>query len=239
MDYVVKTAQFEGPLDVLLDVIERRKMDITRVSLAAITDQYVAYVKAHNTEISLQHMAQFLSVAAKLILMKSYALLPLLAPDEEEEAELHALELQLAALKAFKDNHARFAAFVAAARPAYGNDGIWGQVPVFCPPPRACAADLEAAFRRALYAIPRLEELEKRIMRDVLSLEKRIAAIQDRVQKRATVAFSELTATAKTREDVVVSFLALLELVKQHIVVARQEERFAEITLHASQPARQ
>lgn len=231
MTYVVKTAQFEGPLDLLLDLIERQKMDITRVSLAAITDQYVAYVKAHE-DISLHNMAGFLSVAAKLILVKSYALLPLLQLDDDEEQDVRELERQLAALKAFKDNHAHFAVFMVSSSASYGNDGIWGQAPLFCPPPGVDGAALHMAFARALHTIPRLEDMEKRIVSDVVSLEKRIAAIQESVRTRVTVAFSELTAAAKSRVDVVVSFLALLELVKQKIIIARQDDRFAEIMLH-------
>lgn len=234
MTYVVKTTQFEGPLDLLLDLIEREQMDITRVSLAAITDQYVAYINAHDA-ISLQHMAEFLSVAAKLILVKSYALLPLLQLDDEEQQDVRALEQQLAALKVFKDNHVQFAAFMAQAQPSYGNEGIWGQAPLFCPPPDVDGAALHSAFLRILHTIPRLDDLEKRIMSDVISLEKRIAAIQESVRARATMAFSELTASATTRADVVVSFLALLELVKQKIIVARQDGRFADIMMHTNQ----
>lgn len=234
MTYIVKTTQFEGPLDLLLDLIEREKMDITRVSLAAITDQYVAYVKTHEA-ISLQHMAEFLSVAAKLILVKSYALLPLLQLDDDEEQDVRALEKQLAALKVFKDHQADFVAFMTHAQPSYGTAGMWGQTPLFCPPPDVDGAALHAAFLRTLHTIPRLDDVEKRIVSDVISLEKRIAAIQAHVRERATVAFSELTASATTRADVVVSFLALLELVKQKIVIARQNERFADIMMHNNQ----
>ncbi len=233
MTYVFKTEQFEGPLDLLLDLIERQKMDITRVSLAAITDQYVAYVKTHE-DISLQNMAAFLSVAAKLILVKSYALLPLLQLDDDEEQDVRELEKQLAALKAFKDHHAHFAAFIASSSASYGNDGMWGQAPLFCPPPNVNGAVVHAAFLRTLHTIPRLEDMEQRIVSDIISLETRIAAIQESVRARATVAFSDLTATATSRADVVVSFLALLELVKQKIIVARQDGRFAEILLHSN-----
>ena len=83
MMYQIKTEQFEGPLDLLLDLIEKEEVDITRVSLAKITDQYLEYINAQE-DISLHNLTDFLSVAAKLILIKSHALLPLLQLDEEE-----------------------------------------------------------------------------------------------------------------------------------------------------------
>lgn len=230
MVYQVKTEHFEGPLDLLLDLIEKEEVDITRVSLAKITDQYLAYINKRE-DISLHNLTDFLSVAAKLILVKSHALLPLLQLDDEEEEDLHELELQLAALKVFKDHSVIFNDFFENKKASYGNTGIWGQEAYFCPPEGITADELRRAFLTSLHTIPRVEELEEKIVSDVISLERRIVSIQKSVQSRAEVAFSEITANAKDRSEVVVSFLALLELVKQKIVVARQEGVFDDIVL--------
>lgn len=230
MTYQVKTEQFEGPLDLLLDLIEKEQVDITRVSLARITDQYLDHI-GKKENISLHHLADFLTVAAKLILIKSHALLPLLKLEDDEEEDLQELERQLAALKVFKDHSEKFAQFFMQAKSSYGNKGIWGQEAFFCPPEGIGVQDLRGAFLSSLHTIPRLEALEERIMSDVISLERRIMSIQRSVQERAEVAFSELTAHAKDRAEVVVSFLAILELVKQKIVIVKQKRLFDDIIL--------
>ncbi len=230
MTYQVKTEQFEGPLDLLLDLIEKERVDITRVSLARITDQYLDYISKKDN-ISLHHLADFLTVAAKLILIKSHALLPLLKLEDDEEDDLQELERQLAALKVFKDHSEKFVQFFTQAKSSYGNKGIWGQEAFFCPPEGIVVQDLRGAFLSSLHTIPRLEALEERIMSDVISLERRIMSIQRSVQERAEVAFSELTAHAKDRAEVVVSFLAILELVKQKIVIVKQKRLFDDIIL--------
>lgn len=230
MAYHIKTAQFEGPLDLLLDLIEKEKVDITRVSLAHITDQYLDYI-GKKEQISLHHLADFLTVAAKLILIKSHALLPLLRLEDDEEEDLQELERQLAALKVFKDHQEAFRQLFIDAESSYGNKGIWGQEAFFCPPENITVQDLRSAFLSSLHTIPRLEALEEKIMSDVISLERRIMLIQRSVQERAEVAFSEITAHAKDRAEVVVSFLAILELVKQKIVIVKQHALFEDIIL--------
>ncbi|PID55522.1 hypothetical protein CSB45_15610 [candidate division KSB3 bacterium] len=185
--------------------------------------------------ISLHNLTDFLSVAAKLILIKSQALLPLLQLDEEEESDLEELEKQLAALKVFKDHADTFHALFAHARTCYGNAGIWGQDVCFCPPPEPMTGeDMRRAFLAAIHTIPRIEELEEKIVSDVISLERRIVSIQKSVQERAEIAFSEITKNTTDRAEVVVSFLALLELVKQHIVVAKQGGVFDDIILKSN-----
>ena len=151
--------------------------------------------------------------------------------DEDEEEDLQELERQLAALKVFKDHQEMFRQFIQEARSSYANKGIWGQEPVFCPPEGINGEKLRNAFLFSLHAIPRLEALEEKIVSDVISLEKRIMLIQKSVQGRAAVAFSEITASAKDRAEVIVSFLALLELVKQKIIIAKQEHMFEDIIL--------
>jgi segregation and condensation protein A len=230
MSYKVKTEQFEGPLDLLLDLIEKEEVDITRVSLANITDEYLNYINTHD-DISLHNLTDFLSVAAKLILVKSHALLPLLQLDEEEENDLEELERQLAALKVFKDHNEKFNDFFIKAKGTYGNKGVWGQDAHFCPPKSITTNDLRSAFLFSLHTIPRMEELEEKIVSDVISLERRIVFIQKNVEEKATVVFSEITINAKDKSEVVVSFLAILELVKQQIVVARQKGIFDDIVL--------
>lgn len=230
MTYHVKTDEFEGPLDLLLNLIEKEEVDITRVSLARITDQYLSYIN-NRDDISLHNLTDFLSVAAKLILVKSHALLPLLQLDDDEEEDLQELERQLIALKVFKDHSVIFTRYFETAQNCYGNSGVWGQDAYFCPPDGLCSEDLRIAFLASLHTIPRMESLEEQIVSDVISLERRIVYIQRSVEERAIVVFAEITVNAKDRSEVVVSFLALLELVKQKIIIARQKGVFDDIIL--------
>jgi len=185
-------------------------------------------------EISLTHLADFLSVAAKLILIKSQALLPLLQFDSEEESDLVELERQLSALQAIKDVVPTLRTFFAQAQPHYARKGMWGHAVQFTPPPQLSANKLHHAFAQILYDIPALDKLEEKIITDIISLEKRIASVQELVSKRAHVAFSEIVQGATDKQEVVVSFLALLELVKQQIIVVRQDALFADIALQAN-----
>ncbi len=230
MTYQVKMEQFEGPLDLLLDLIEKEKVDITRVSLAKIADEYLDYINKHKN-ISLYNLADFLSVAAKLILIKSKALLPLLKLDDDEEEDLKELELQLAALEVFKRHNEIFKELFEQSQSMYGNGGVWGQDAYFCPPKNITVKDIRDAFLVSLHAIPRVEEMEEKIVSDVISLERRIAEIQHSVKNRAVTVFSDITADANDKSEVVISFLALLELVKQQIIIAKQSKIFADIEL--------
>jgi segregation and condensation protein A len=228
MDYSVKIEQFEGPLDLLLNLIEEEKLDITKISLAKVTDQYLDYIKSCEN-ISLQNLSSFLSVAAKLILIKSQALLPLLKLDEEEEAEIQDLEKQLSALKVFKEIVPKLSLFFISANSSFAHKGMWGMQPIFCPPESLTANDLKEAFLVSLTAIPELEKLEEKIISDVISLEKKIADIQQMIQNKAIKTFAEIQKNSKDKAEVVVSFLAILELVKQKIIIARQGGVFDDI----------
>ena len=97
-----KLEKFEGPLDLLLELIEKEELQITELSLAHVADQYLEHIK-NNSNIHLENLAEFLSVASKLILIKSRALLPILEFSQEEEAEIKDLAKQLEEYKKFKE----------------------------------------------------------------------------------------------------------------------------------------
>jgi segregation and condensation protein A len=232
MDYSVKIEEFEGPLDLLLNLIEEEKIDITKISLAKVTDQYLDYVKSYEN-ISLYNLSSFLSVAAKLILIKSQALLPLLQLDEDEEEEIHDLEQQLKALKVIKDIIPKFSAQFETAQSSFAHRGMWGMTPYFCPPEDLTAQDLREAFLVSLSSIPELEKMEEKIISDVVSLERKIIDVQKLIKNRAITSFSQMTKNSTNKAEVVVSFLAILELVKQKIVAVKQKGIYEDITFQA------
>jgi segregation and condensation protein A len=230
MPYNIKLEQFEGPLDLLLALTEQEKLDITRVSLAQIADQYLEYIGSAKN-ITLQNLSDFLSVAAKLILIKSKALLPLLEFTEEEEEEIKDLEHQLAEYKKFKEAAKKIAEIFDSPAVCFSREGFSGLGVVFCPPENLVAEDLAKAFSRVLGEIPVQEKLDEETVKEVLTLEEKIIHLQDVIRQRVQTSFSEIVANAKDRVEVVVSFLAMLELVKQRMIHVEQGELFSEIKL--------
>lgn len=230
MAYHIRLEQFEGPMDLLLSLIEKEKLDITQVSLAKVADQYLEYLRSGEA-ISLENLSSFLSIAARLILIKSRALLPILRFDDEEEEAMDDLEAQLRIYKRFREAAQRLGIMFGSARGAYARESFLGTQVVFYPPKNISAGDLRSHFLNVLGEIPVLEELPEKEIAAVVTLEEKILALQDTLAARAESSFSELAANAKDRVEVIVSFLAILELVKQRFIFVEQERFFADIRI--------
>ncbi len=230
MVYNIKIEQFEGPLDLLLQLTQQEKLDITRVSLAQIADQYLQYIsQAEN--ITLQNLADFLSVASRLILIKSKALLPLLEFSPEEEEEIKDLEHQLAEYKKFKDAAKVLELLLQNPNRFFSRESFIGQRVVFYPPEKITSDDLLKAFAKVLGEIPVVEKLEQEMIKEVLTLEEKILHLQEKLREKVQTSFAELIANATDKVEVVVSFLAMLEMVKQRLIHVEQGELFSEIRL--------
>ena len=230
MIYNVKTDKFEGPMDLLLELIEKEKLNITELSLAHVADQYLDHIKS-NDDIKLEHLAEFLSVAAKLILIKSRALLPLLQFSEEEEAEIKDLAKQLEEYKKFKDASIALGKLAEAGRISYSRNGYVGVQTIFYPPEDLNIYDFRKYFQFVLAEIPIIEQLDEEVVREVITLEEKINDLQNTLRQRVEMSFSELTTGATEKIDVILSFLAMLEMVKQRIIDVEQGELFQEIRL--------
>jgi segregation and condensation protein A len=225
-------SEFEGPLDLLLHLIEHREMDITRVSLAAVADQFLEVISAPG-RIELSALADYLIIAAKLILIKSRLLLPQPenpSPDGEEDVG-EALARQLREYKMFKQ-----AAGFLRERERQGLHAY----PRLAPPPRpepttwrlegVTAGDLAAALQRALNVRPTLPQGTLSVPLSV-SIDQQIHTIVDLTRRRARVTFSHLLERATTRVEIIVTFLAILELIKRRQINAQQDRLFGEIIL--------
>lgn len=230
MMYQFKLDKFEGPLDLLLELIEKERLDITELSLANVTNQYLDHIKS-TENIHLENLAEFLSVASKLILIKSRALLPMLQFSEEEEAEIKDLTEQLAAYKKFKEAADVLGKIAQKGQISYTREGFKGVESFFYPPENINAFDLKKYFSVVIAEIPIVEKLEEEIVREVMTLEEKINDLQNMLRQKVETSFAELTANATDKIDVIVSFLAMLEMVKQRIVQVEQGELFEEIRL--------
>ncbi len=230
MTYHVKTDKFEGPLDLLLELIEKEKLNITELSLAHVADQYLDHIR-DNENIHLENLAEFLSVAAKLILIKSRALLPLLEFTEEEEEEIKDLAKQLEEYKKFKEASLVLGKIAESGMISYSRSGYLGVQPLFYPPENFNVFDFKKYFQAVLAEIPIIEKLEEEVVREVVTLEERINDLQNTLRRRVETSFSEITHNASDKIDVILSFLAMLEMVKQRIIEAEQQELFHDIKL--------
>lgn len=230
MAYNVKIEKFEGPMDLLLELIEKEKLNITELSLAHVAEQYLEHIKG-NDSIKLGNLAEFLAVAAKLILIKSRALLPLLQFTEEEEEEIKDLAQQLEEYKKFKEASIVLGKITESGKISYSRTGYIGVRALFYPPADLNTYDLKKYFQFVLDDIPIIEKLDEETVEEIITLEEKINDLQNTLRQRVEMSFNELTNGAENKIDVILSFLAMLEMVKQRIVDVEQGEIFQEIKL--------
>ena len=231
--YQVKLAVFEGPLDLLLHLIQREELDITTVSLAQVTDQYLDYISLLE-ELSAEALADFLVIAAKLLLIKSEMLLPRPpgAPGEEEEEDVgDELARQLIEYKRFKE--------AAGGLKQREESGLRAYVRI-APPPRldkpldledVSLADLVEAVRRALDVRPPRPPVSKVVTPFTVTVAEKMAFIQQELERQRRVSFNHLLDQATSRQEIIVTFLAVLELIKLKGVEVQQERLFGEIVI--------
>lgn len=235
MPYVVRTERFEGPLHLLLDLIEKRKLLINDISLSQVADDFLSHIK-ELPELPLNETAEFVSLAATLLLIKSRSLLPLLTLTEEEQSDVASLERRLALLKLFRAASGDLnRAWLSTPSAAHTGQA---PTPVFAPDRDTTAVKLKEAIERVLFAFPRPAQLPTAVVKTVISLEEMIVRLTERIGTQLKMSFREFSGHGKAaKDDIIVSFLALLELVKQGIIRAEQEGAFGDIALETDQIA--
>lgn len=227
-DYEVNIEQFEGPLSLLLQLIEKDELDITELSLANVTDDYLNYVNT-SPNIRPEELADFLIVASKLILIKSKQLMPSLVTPEEEGLDL---ETQLKMYREFVQASQKMNSMIKKGNWAYGRERPpLGEVAGFFPPKGMIAADIKEAFERIVKRLEPYIALPKEALQKTVSISEKIDHIRKLIGDQAQAKFSEVLSSAKDKTEVIVSFLALLELSKRRVVDTSQENLFEEITI--------
>ncbi|MFC1721294.1 segregation and condensation protein A [Patescibacteria group bacterium] len=227
--YKVQLEKFTGPLDLLLQLIEKEEMDIAQVSLAKVADQFLEYMNQIQN-LGAKDITEFLEIAARLILIKSKALLPQLELTDDEELSAEELALRLKEYKKFKGAGQNFKTLLEAKRYCFDHQVYIEEERIFSPPPDLTLTMLRNAFGDVLGAVPVMENLGEEIMTEVVSLEEKIDHIKTSLTARMNTMFSKLH-NSKSKMEVVITFLAMLELMKQRIIDVKQEERFGEIEL--------
>lgn len=227
--FSIETEHFQGPLDSLLNLIEGRKLSISQVSLAEVTDAYVAYVEKL-PELPLGETSQFILIASTLLLIKSRTLLPTLEFSEEEQESVEELERRLA----------RYAVVRRAAKLLRGQ---WGVKPFLMPrkappalpvfvPGEATRETIIAAMRRLVSVLPKAEKLAQAAVAPVVALEDVIKQLKHRLNSAFRTSFRELT-RSRDKPTVIVHFLAILELVRSGSASVTQERLFEDILIES------
>ncbi len=223
--YKIKTSVFEGPFGVLLQLVEDRKLFINDVSLSEVTEDYLKYINQLG-KISPEEASSFLVVASTLILIKSKSLLPNLELTDEEKGDIKSLEERLRLYKIFielggkvKSNFGKRIIFAPLERK--------NEVLVFLPDERISRQSMMGYAREVLGAMPKKVFLPKVEVKKVISIEEMLDRLVDRVKNTLKMSFREFTGLGQggkaEKVEVIVGFLAMLELVRQGIIDATQE----------------
>jgi len=226
--YQIKLEKFEGPLGLLLEVIEKRKLSINEVSLADVTDQYINYLKALEN-FPLVEVSNFVAIASTLMLIKSASLIPSFELTEEETGDIKDLERRLRI-------YAQIRNFAANLGQSFGKNIMFGREAFlgfnfgFLEPKGVTMEKLYSALKQIIANLPIKEILPEAVVRKTVSLEKKISEIISRIQQQIEVSFSSVGSKSEKLE-IIISFLAVLELIKRGFIMVEQSQIFDNIRI--------
>ncbi|MBW8010000.1 MAG: hypothetical protein FVQ83_01995 [Chloroflexi bacterium] len=229
--YTVATPIFEGPLDLLLQLIKRAELDITNLALAQVTDQFLLHIKDIQ-EVAFDEVSSFLVIASKLMQIKSEALLPRppeIEPGEEDVSD--DLVRQLIIYKRYKE----IAEFLNE-RESLGLRTYLRMAP----PPKVdgkldlSGVNIDDLINAAVQVFSRIKEsspIGPKVTPYRVSIVEKIKHITATLREKRASSFKSLLGKTSTKVEIVVTFLAMLELVKRYLIIADQEVLFGEIKL--------
>jgi len=232
-EHKIEVEGFSGPLDLLLRLVDREELDITRLSLSQVADDFLREMELGKIELA--ELAEFLFIASQLILIKSKALLPLFQFTPEEESELGDLEERLKEYRSFKQKALFLREKMAEKKVFFAREKREnGQAEKQFIDPKISSKDLQAYWENILEKNSPQEELEERVMEEIITLEEKIFHLKSSLEGRMKMAFRESIQEAKNKIEVVVTFLAMLEMVKRKVIFVSQKQSFGEIILESA-----
>jgi len=233
--FQIKTAVFEGPLELLVQLIEKRKLFINDISLATVTDDYIAYIKSVG-HFPMRQAASFILIASTLLLLKSKSLLPTLNLTLEEEGSIDDLERRLRLYKYFQ-------AISKSVYEILGKNIIYPKVytkvtdPIFSPQKDITSKNLHTSIQSVINRLPKVKVEKAVAVEKTISLEETLLSLTKRVKANLKLSFNEFSDFGKAEKiNVIISFLAMLELVKQEAITVSQENHFEDIHMESSEP---
>ncbi len=226
--FTVRTPSFEGPFELVLELIEKRKLSVSELSLAQVTDDYIQHVR-DQAAFPIEDAAEFIGVAATLLLIKSKSLIPELELSPDEEGDVEELKDRLKKYETARDA-ARALARIFGAN-VMVSAGEREPEAVFAPSRDLSLDALEKALQVALSTLDKEEKLPEVRVRPLVTIEEMMDRLTIKVQKALTMSFKDFAGDKAEKVEVIVSFLALLELVKQGVVEAAQYGTFEDIKI--------
>ncbi|MDP3955735.1 MAG: ScpA family protein [bacterium] len=239
--FVVKTNSFEGPLDVLVSLIEKRQLHISDISIAQVTDDFIAFVE-EMPETKSAIIAHFILIAATLMLIKSRALLPKISLSADEAESIDELELKLKLLQFIRTvGQQNFA-------PLWNKSPLYEQLHasrqkevVFAPPTKTVVTSesLYAGILSALTSLPQEDKLPLTTVKKMISLEDTMSRLLNKVQVGLNMGLREFAGISnagkrlprEAKESIIVTFLAVLELARRGALEIHQHEQFGDIAM--------
>ena len=229
--FEVRLPVFEGPLQLLLHLVESRRLDLLTVPLADVADAYVAHLARHRVDA--RHLAEFISIASRLILLKSLQLLPSEpAPlGAEEDPNEDQLRERLVEYRALRDAAHRLGT-LDGATPAFRREPRESDLPVVVPPTLA-AAVLPAALAAISPPPAAVNHAPQQVEPRTVTLGDQIAALRHALERTRTVVLQAVLAGCRSRTEAAVTVMALLELVRRREIRVEQRTLFGPIELES------
>lgn len=239
--YKIKQGSFEGPLELLLSLIEQRKLFVNEISLAEVTNDYISHIKSFSDISSDKHIANvsyFILIAATLILIKSKSLLPSLALTDDETEKITDLETRLRLYKIIKNASIEVGNNFGTKIIFMPNERIWSE-PIFSPDSQITVGSMSASILEIISHAPKVtEKLPEIEVKKVINIDEIINSLTDRIQGAMNLSFKAFTeASGATNQEeakvhVIISFLAMLELVREGIIDVMQSSSFGDISIN-------
>ncbi|MFC1686651.1 segregation and condensation protein A [Patescibacteria group bacterium] len=230
MSFQIKTEKFNGPLDLLLQLIEQEELDITQINLAQVTDQYLKHIEDIVIE-EVERAAEYLVVASQLLLIKSKILLPEMKLDEDEEEDAIDLEECLKEYKRFKEVAMKLKEITTKGERSFDRQVSQNlhQFSMFKPPEQVSADKLKSVFEEVLKNIPKEEQIGEEFLEKTVTMEEKMEQIQNHLQKSSEIELAHILKESNSHLELVVTFLAILEMIKRKIIQAIQPKLFEPI----------
>ncbi|PCI90500.1 hypothetical protein COB18_00210 [Candidatus Kaiserbacteria bacterium] len=225
--FTLEVGEFKGPLELLLNLIEQRKLQVNDISLAQVSDDYIHYIE-DRSQVPLSETAQFVVVASTLLLIKSRSLLPTIELSSDEEDDIRDLEHRLQMYA-----HARRASKLVKKswhKQSFLPKNLQKREIIFAPAADITIESIQSAASKLLSELPTFVKKPTARIKAELKLEDVIESLARRMRTQFSGSFKTLTSKAD-RVSAIVHFLALLELVKQGTLGAVQNENFSDIAM--------
>ncbi len=235
INFKIKVGEFEGPLELLLNLIEKRKLHINTISLSFVADEFIEHIKRFE-EFPISESTDFIFIASTLLLIKSKSLLPNLEITENESQNISDLEKRLILYKKYKEMSMEIQK-IFGNRLYFANESK-NKIVFFNPSKDISVNNIENALKTILNNIPKKEEVPQITVKKIISLPEMMERLTERITNSMKTSFKDFSNIGKVEKvNVIVSFLAMLELVKQGVRRVNQENHFSDIDIESESVA--